>query len=46
MPKFIITEKKDFHSKREGQLVEAENLSDAKRLAVDCQMFQETILTI
>lgn len=46
MATYIITEKQNFASKREGEEINAASLSVAKGLASKMQMFQGTMLTV
>ncbi|MFT3758419.1 hypothetical protein [Thauera sp.] len=46
MAKFIITEKQDLNSTRKGEIVEAKDLTGAKRAASRSQLFQGTVLTV
>ena len=43
---FIITEKETLQSTREGDRIEATNLTAAKRYAARNQFFERTVLTI
>ncbi len=43
---YIITEKQDTASRREGYQIEANNLSAAKTVASKRQVFKGTVLTI
>lgn len=45
MPTYLITEKAGA-CMRQGQLVEAAGLAEAKKLAGEIQMFQRTFVTI
>lgn len=46
MTTYIITEKQDRNSTRQGEVVEAKSLTAAKRKASAAQMFQNTVMTI
>lgn len=46
MTTFIITEKQNASSYRDGEKIEAKNLTAAKRAASRAQMFQGTVMTI
>lgn len=46
MQTYIITEKQNFNSQREGTQVECKGLTAAKRLASKNQLFQGTVLEI
>jgi ribosomal protein L19 len=46
MTTFIIRELQNMNSHREGQAIEAKNLTAAKRAASRAQMFQGTVLKI
>lgn len=46
METYLITEKQDLNSKREGDKIQALNLTQAKLQATKNQMFQNTILVI
>ena len=46
MTTYIITEKQDLQSTREGKKVEASNLTAAKRAATRGRAFYGTVLTI
>jgi len=43
---YTVTEKQNMNSYRDGELVEARNLADAKRKASRMQSFQGTVLEI
>lgn len=44
--KYLVTEKQDLNSYREGKLIEASSVTEAKRKASRMQVFYGTILTI
>ena len=46
METYIITEKQNMASAREGNKIEAANLAAAKRAATKMQVFRGTVLTI
>jgi len=44
--KYIISEKQDINSFREGEVINAKNLTQAKHIASKLQFFKGTVLTI
>lgn len=46
MNTFIITEKNDVNSTRDGEEIQAKTLADAKRTATRRQLFQGTVMTV
>lgn len=46
MTTYIVTEKQNVASHRKGEIIEAADLSAAKRKASGMKMFQGTVLTI
>lgn len=46
MKNFIITEKQNANSTREGEIIQAKDLKSAKRKASSMQCFRGTVLTI
>ncbi len=46
MTTYIITEKQDLNSSRQGETIEAKDLAAAKRAASRMKMFQGTVMTI